>query len=186
MSPTARAPGDSNGLAGGDFLAGAEPAWALVEEDLDLGRRSIEDQVGLAVAVEVAGIDADHLLVDRDAHQPHPAVEFQIVDLLAERPGLGFVGRPLGAQKQVDPGPGVVADDDVSRLVAIQIANHQVADPPLELVHLQRLEAEIIGELGSIGGRIRGGRCCGQGENQATEPARGETVGTGEATVTWA
>ena len=141
-------------VATGDLLAAAEPAGALVEQDLDLGGRSVINQVGFAVAVEVSGCQADDFLVDGHARQPHSLVKLQVIDFFAERPRLGLVARPLRAQEQVDARASVVADDDVARPVAVQVANHQVADPPLELVDLQRLETEVIGELGGVGQRL--------------------------------
>ena len=157
-SPTASAPGASTASPVLILFAFPNLPGALVEEDLDLGRRPVVDQVGLAVAVEVAGVEADDFLVHRDAHQPHPPVGVELVGLLAERARLRLVGRPLGAQEQVDPRPAVVDDDDVVRLVAVHVLDEQVADPPLELVDLQRQEPEIIGELPRIARRLPGRR----------------------------
>ena len=145
-----------NGVAGIDLLGTAEPALSLVEEDLDLGRRAVEDEVGLAVSIEVAGIHADDFLVDRDAHEPHATVVLEIVGVLAERAGGLVVVGFLGAQQQVDPRPAVVADDDVVDLVAVQVLELEVADPAVELVELQRQEPEVIGEL-FVGGLGQGG-----------------------------
>ena len=147
--PSRRPPGAARSVAfaGIDLLGIAELSLALVEQDLDLGRRAVEHQVGLAVAVEVAGIHADDFLVDRNAHQPHPAVVLEVVGVLAERAVRLVVVGFLGAQQQVDPRPAVVADDDVVDLVAVQVLEQEVADPVIELVELQRQEPEIIGEL---------------------------------------
>ncbi len=146
-------------LARADLLGAAEPPLPLVEEDLHLGRRTVEHHVGLAVAVEVAGVHADDFLVHRDAHQPHPPVVLEVVGVLAERAVRLVVVGLLGAQQQVDPRPAVIADDDVVDLVAVQVLEHQVADPMLELVDLQGLEPEVIGELRlllrGLGGRIQ-------------------------------
>ena len=120
---------------------------SLVEQDLDLGRRAVENEVGLAVSVEVAGIDADDFLVDRDADEPHAAVVFELVGVFAEWAGRLVVVGFLGAQEQVDPRPAVVADDDVVDLVAVQVLELEVADPIIELVKLERQEPEVIGEL---------------------------------------
>ena len=120
---------------------------ALVEQDLDLGRRAVENEVGLAVSIEVAGIHADDFLVDGNADQPHPPVVFELVGVFAERARRLVVVGFLGAQEQVDPRPAVVGDDDVVDLVAVQVFELEVADPIIKLVKLERLEPEVIGEL---------------------------------------
>ena len=129
------------------FLGLPKSALSLIEQDLDLGRRSIKNKVGLAVSVEVARIDADDCFVDRDADQPHPAVVLELVGIFAERARAVVVGGFLGAQEEVDPRPAVVGDEDVVDLVAIQVLELEVADPVIKLVELERLESEVIGEL---------------------------------------
>ena len=143
-----------DGVAGIDLLGTAEVALSLVIQDLDLGRRAVEDEVGLAVSVEIAGIHADDFLVDGNADEPHAPVVFELVGVLAERARRLVVVGLLGAQEQVDPRPAIVGDDDVVDLVAVQVLELEVADPIVKLVKLQRLEPEIIGELrGSASGR---------------------------------
>ena len=167
--------GPLHALARVDLLEAAEPPLPLVEEDLDLGRRPVEHQVGLAVAVEVARVDADYFLVHGDVDFPHPLVVVEVVDVLAERAVRLVVIRLLGAQEQVDARPGIVADDDVVDLVAVQVPEHQVADAVLELVDLQRPEAEVIGEpialLQALGDRPPGRRTAGN-EEQHEHPEK--------------
>ena len=106
-------------LAGVDALGVGvvEPAFAVVVEDDELGGVAVEDEVGLAVAVEVAGREADDLLVDGHAHEPHSAVVGDLVDLGLGEGGDGGVRRLLAAQEEVDPRSAVVAHGHVVGLV---------------------------------------------------------------------
>jgi len=103
-----------DGLARVDSPGAAEDALPLVDQHDELGRIAVKGQVGTAVAVEIAGLKADDLLVDRHAHQPHPLVARDLVRLpvIGGCHILGAFGL-LAPQEQVDARPAVVDDEDV-------------------------------------------------------------------------